>query len=148
MKSIEELSLPKGRKSAWRREGARDPGKVLSPSCDLIHTHRRCDNIGNRARLVLFAGSGWKFDNLREVGTLFVLIVLFFVSDYVESYKAQAQQFSTSAIALDFMEEGFSATDAARWANRGFLPGEAIAAIRHGHTDPDTAPDGCPSVCL
>ncbi|MBM7554525.1 hypothetical protein [Thalassobacillus pellis] len=79
----------------------------------------------------------------RVVLEIFVVIIL--DEWYVRTFKENAVQFHKRV--MDYMAYGFYPEVAAEWANRGFSPVEAVAAIKHGHNDPKKVPDFCPWAC-
>ena len=58
--------------------------------------------------------------------------------EFVAVYFEESTQHATYRAAREWMEMGVTASDAARWANAGYLPGEAAPLIAQGVT-PDTA---------
>ncbi|WP_221568628.1 hypothetical protein [Alkalihalobacillus sp. TS-13] len=73
------------------------------------------------------------------------MVVILTWEMYWKIYRERASQFKLGDVAMKYMTLGFLPQEAAEWASCGFMPEEAMAAIKHGHSNPQAAPDGCPN---
>ena len=55
-------------------------------------------------------------------------------SDYITTFQGKATQLKSDAIAREWFSADASASEAARWANIGYMPKEAAAAMAGGET--------------